>query len=209
MFLVGMEESGETRRALRALGIDAWSCDLQRAADDSPFHIQDDVFTVTRSRAWKRAIMHPVCRYLTHAGIKHLFKNHGSMPLMPDEERWHNMVQAAAFFKRLLDLPFPVVCENPRMHPYGLFVLQVWPFCSTQPHLHGDEAFKETLFWRNDESFQPLTATKPLPVPAYGTDEYKRWSKVFRMAPGPNRERDRSKTYPGLAQAMATQWGHI
>lgn len=207
MFIVGMECSGITRNALRVRGIDAWSCDIQAAEDNSPFHIQDDVFTVVRSRVWKRGIMHPVCRYLTRAGIKHLFANPGQMPLVPDEERWHKMLSAAAFFKALLDLPFPVVCENPRMHPYGLNALRIWPFCSTQPHKHGDKAFKETMFWRNDNSFMPLIDTNALEVPKFKTPEYKEWSAVFRMPPGVNREKDRSRTYPGIANAMANQWG--
>lgn len=107
MFLVGMECSGVTRNALRELGIEAYSCDLKPAEDSSPYHIQDDVFTVARSRTWKRGLFHPVCRYLAHSGIKHLFKNPGQMPLIPNQERWHKMQQAAAFFKCLLELPFP------------------------------------------------------------------------------------------------------
>jgi hypothetical protein len=103
-------------------------------------------------------------------------------------------------------LPFPVVCENPRMHPYGLNELGVWPFCTTQPHKHGDKAFKETMFWRNCESFQPLQDTNPLEVPKFKTQEYKEWSKIFRMPPGIDREAKRSETFPGIADAIAEQW---
>ncbi len=206
MFLVGMEESGEIRRALRARGLEAYSCDLKPSADNSPYHIQDDVFVVARSAAWKRGIFHPVCRYLTHAGIKHLFKNPGDMPLIPAKQRWMDMQGGAAFFKALLNLPFPVVCENPRMHPYALRELFQWPFCSTQPWHHGDEAFKETMFWSNDNSFGPLKDTNRLTPPKPHTEEYKRWSQVFRMPPGDKREEMRSKTYPGIARAIAEQW---
>lgn len=206
MILVGMEESGEIRRALRARGLDAYSCDLKPSADNSPYHIQDDVFAVARSRVWKRGIMHPVCRYLTHAGIKHLFSNPGQMPLTPDMERWELMSEALDFFKALLALPFPVVCENPRMHPYALNELFQWPFCTTQPWHHGDEAFKETMFWRNDDSFSPLQDTIRLTPPKPHTEEYKRWSKCFCAPPGAGREELRSKTYPGIAGAIATQW---
>lgn len=206
MILVGMEESGEIRRALRARGLEAYSCDLKPSADNSPYHIQDDIFTVARSKAWKRAIIHPVCRYLTHAGVKHLFINHGQMPLHPCMDRWGKMQEAAAFFKALLALPFPVVLENPRMHPYALREIFVWPFCTTQPWHHGDKAFKETMFWSNDRSFTPLKDTNRLEAPKHGTEEYKHWSQVFRMPPGDKREEMRSKTYPGIAKAVAEQW---
>lgn len=206
MILVGMEESGAIRRELRARGHDAWSVDLQPSADNSSYHIQEDIFVALKNKAWKRGIIHPVCRYLTHAGIKHLFSNHGQMPLVPCEKRWREMLDAAAFFRKLLELPFPVVLENPRMHPYGLNAVRVWPFCTTQPHHHGDKAFKETMFWRNDDSFKPLTETNRLLVPKYGTPEYKAWSETFRMPPGPDREKLRSRTYLGIANAIAQQW---
>jgi hypothetical protein len=63
--LIGMECSGVIREAMRALGIDAWSCDLKQSADNSPYHIVGDVFGVIKSRPWRMVIAHPVCKYLT------------------------------------------------------------------------------------------------------------------------------------------------
>lgn len=204
--LVGMECSGQIRRAARERGIDAWSCDLKPSDDNSPYHIQGDIFEVAYGQSWDAGIAHPVCRYLTHAGIKHLFKTPGQMPLTRNEERWDKMRKAAMFFQEILKLPFPVVCENPQMHPYALNEIGVWPFCKVQPHEHGDKAFKGTYFWRNDERFQPLQPTNKLQAPKYGTPEYKEWSAIFRMPPSADREAKRSETFPGIAAAIVEQW---
>lgn len=206
MFLVGMEESGVLRRALRARGIDAWSCDLLPAADNSPYHIQDDIRTVATSRAWKRAVVHPVCRYLANSGVKHLYLNYGSGdPLIRNEERWDLMRHAAEFVLWLLNLPYPVACENPRPHKYAEEIMGR-SFCITQPYFHGDMATKETHFWRNCMAFNPLKPTNIIDLPPLGTTERKKFEGVWRAAPGPDRERERSRSFPGMMKAVAEQW---
>ena len=208
MFLVGMEESGTTRQALRDIGVDAWSCDLQPARDASPYHIQDDIYVVAKSRVWKRALIHPVCTFLTQCGARHLYLNPGKRPLVPNPQRWEDMEAGAQFFLDMLALPFPVVCENPRMHPYALAIVG-HPFCSTQPYLHGDKAMKETHFWRNHDSFLPLRPTKPILPPTYDRELLKAWQPIHYESPGPHQRRNRSKTFPGIAKAIAQQWGTL
>lgn len=205
MILVGMEESGVLRRALRARGLEAWSCDLQPSADDSTYHIQDDIRKVMRSPKWKRGLFHPVCKYLANSGIKHLYKNHGKTPLIRDEERWEKMVLAAEFMLSILNLDYSVVCENPWMHKYGEYIVGR-SFCITQPYFHGDKATKRTDFWRNDMSFSPLKHTNVLTLPPAGSEERKKWEGTWRATPGPSRERDRSRSFPGLMKAVAEQW---
>lgn len=76
---------------------------------------------------------------------------------------------------------------------------------TVQPWWFGDKAFKATgLYLKN---LPPLVATNRLTPPRAGTDEHKRWSQVHRASPGPNRWKDRSRTYDGIADAMAAQWG--
>ena len=83
--LVGCECSGVVRRALRALGHDAWSCDIKPAEDNDPHHIQDDVLRVL-NRDWDLGVFHPDCTFLTNAGVRWLFKG-GKAPRLSDGSR--------------------------------------------------------------------------------------------------------------------------
>ncbi len=76
-----------------------------------------------------------------------------------------------------------------------------------QPHWFGDKAFKATGFELH--GLPPLKRTHWLEIPKAGTDEHKRWSAVHRASPGPNRWKERSRTFPGVAFALADQWGRI
>jgi hypothetical protein len=104
-----------------------------------------------------------------------------------------------------LDADFPVVAENPRMLGYAQAIVGR-PFCKTQPYYHGDAATKETWFWRNDDSFRPLLDTNRLVLPAAGTEERKKYESIWREPPGENRKANRSKSFPGMANAIASQW---
>jgi hypothetical protein len=76
-----------------------------------------------------------------------------------------------------------------------------------QPHWFGEPQFKMTgLYLRN---LPPLTKTNPLAAPKPGTDEHKAWSRVHRLSPGPNRWKERSRFFDGVAHAMAAQWGSL
>jgi len=195
--LVACERSGVVRSAFRALGHDAWSCDLVPADDGSAFHIQGDAVEAAYGNPWDILIAHPECTYLANSGAKHLY---AGMRLEngPEPDRWAKMGAAASFFLAMLNAPVPrIAVENPIMlgHPRRIFsipeptqVLQPWQFG------HGET--KATCLW-----------LKGLPALAATEVVSGREGRVWRMPPGPERKRERSRTYDGIARAMAAQWG--
>ncbi len=202
--LVACEFSGVVRRAFRALGHDAYSCDLLPAEDGDPHHIQGNVepWTLMGSQ-WDLMIAHPPCTRLTNAGVRWLHKPPVGRTL---KEMWADLDEACAFYRALRASPIPLkAIENPIMHLYARERLGSVERHVVQPHWFGDKAFKATGFELH--GLPPLKRTHWLDIPKPGTDEHKRWSKVHRASPGPDRWKERSRTEPGLARAMAEQWG--
>jgi hypothetical protein len=203
--LIACEESGTMRRAFAALGHDVWSCDLQPARDGSNRHIRGDVRDHLAD-GWDLLIVaHPPCTRLCNSGVRWL-----SVP-PPGRTRadmWTELDEGAALFTACWRAPVPrVAVENPVMHKHAKARLpadlprpQI-----VQPWWFGDPAFKATGFYLR--GLPSLTATNRLSPPRPGTDDHKRWSAVHRASPGPNRSRDRSATFPGIAAAAARQWG--
>lgn len=201
-WLIACEESGEIRDAMLARGIDAVSCDLKPTRKPGP-HIQGDALEQIERR-WAGVIAHPVCKYLTNAGAKHLYlgmrKENG-----PDPDRWKNMREAAAFFNAFKAANAPqIAIENPIPHEHARALIGR-PSQYVQPWFFGDEAFKATGWWLC--GLPLLQPTNRLTPPKPGTEEHRRWSFIFRMPPGPDREERRSATFPGHAAAIADQWG--
>lgn len=197
--LVACECSGRVRKAFRALGHNAWSCDLQEAEDGSPFHIHGDVLDVLNDR-WDLLIAHPVCRYLS---------NSGGCWLKDNPERWQKMREGAEFFLKFKNARhIPKRCvENPIMHKYAIAIIGGKATQYVHPWWFGEEAFKATGFWL--EGLPKLGPTNKLTPPKSGTPEHKKWSFIHYMAPGPDREKNRSRTFQGVADAMALQWGNL
>lgn len=200
--LIACECSGVFRRAFRDLGHDAWSCDLEPAEDGSPYHIQGDVLRVVGD-GWDLMIAHPPCTRLTNAGVRWLHVPPRGKTL--DQIR-QELREGVEFYRRLRDAPIPEkAIENPIMHIYARemlgsirrHVVQHWHF--------GDPFFKATGWELHN--LPPLVATNRLQPPKRGTEEHKRWSAVHRASPGPNRARERSRSFPGMAAAAAEQWG--
>jgi hypothetical protein len=194
--LVACECSGVVRRALRARGIDAWSCDIKPAEDGDPHHITGDALRAAYGQPWDAMIAHPECTYLSNSGAKHLYAGMKAEN-GPNADRWAQMGAAAAFFLALWNAPIQrIAIENPIMlgHPRRLFGIpertQV-----IQPYQHGHGETKATCLWL--KGFPPLVPSNPVDG---------REQRVFRMAPGPNRKADRSRTYEGIAAAFAEQW---
>lgn len=187
------EFSGIGRRAFAAKGHDVWSCDLRKSEDDSPKHLQCDALTIL-DRDWDMMIAHPECTYLTRAGWRWVnAPDQDSLPLK-GKPRLEAAYRAADFFRALLKAPIKKKCiENPR--PIGHVGLPK----STQiiqPWQHGHGETKETHLWL--ENLPPL---KPSNIVSG------REGRIFRMPPGPERAKERSRSYPGIMQAMAEQWG--
>ena len=203
--LIGCEESGIVRRAFAALGHDAWSCDLQPAADGSNRHIVGDVRNLLQDGWDLLAVFHPPCTRLCNSGVRWLSV---PPPGKTQSDMQMELAEGAALFSAVWNAPIPrVAVENPVMHRYAkALIANYQPATQTvQPWWFGDAAFKATgLYLRN---LPPLTRTAALVPPKPGTPDHKAWSAIHRASPGPHRARNRSRSFPGIAAAMASQWG--
>lgn len=186
--LIACEYSGRVRDAFRRRGHDAISCDLLPTEQQGP-HIQGDVSAMLRER-WDLVIAHPPCTYLANSGVRWLHSN-------PD--RWQAMREGAAFFLECLNANAPrVAVENPVMHKYARKIIGRGPDFTVQPWQFGDDEKKRTCFW-----------TRGLPplVPTSSLDGSTARDSVHKAPPGPDRWKERSRTFQGLADAIAEQWG--
>lgn len=203
--LIGCEYSGIVRRAFAARGHDAWSCDLQQAEDRSNRHVVGDVRDMLGDGWDLLMVAHPPCTRLCNSGVRWLF----TPPPGRTVEAMRDELQAgAALFSACWNAPIPRVCvENPVMHKYAKALIANYqaPAQFVQPWQYGEPQFKATgLYLRG---LNPLTPTNLLTPPMPGTLERRAWSRVHRMPPGNDRARERSRFFPGIAAAMADQWG--
>ena len=211
--LVACETSREVAGAFERRGATATSCDLLPADVPTNHHIQGDVRQVMKMGRWDVIIiLHPPCTRLCHAGQRWLYGPNKTHPKqLPKGRTWADMIQefeeACDLFEACLGAPAPMVAvENPIMHKWAKERIRGAPIPQImQPHWFGDPAFKATGLYLN--GLPELVATNMLTPPKRGTDEYKAWSAIHRAPPGPNRWKVRSKTFPGIAEAMAHQWG--
>lgn len=203
--LIGCEFSGVMRRAFANRGHDAWSCDLLPAEDRSNKHIVGDVRDVLADGWDLLIIAHPPCTRLCNSGVRWLHKPPTGRTR---EEMWAELDSAVMLFSDCWQAPVRhVAIENPVMHrharermPLDLPRPQI-----VQPWWFGDPYFKATGFYLRE--LPPLGETARLTPPKSGTSEHKSWSMVHRMTPSPDRWKERSRTYPGIANACADQWG--
>lgn len=194
--LIACEFSGTVRRAFRAKGHNAFSCDLLPSEDDSPFHFQDDVRNVLDLMQWDALIGFPDCTYVCGSGL-HWNKRR--------PERAAKTAEAIAFFRFLWEQPFPrIALEN----PIGCLSTAICkPSQIIQPHQFGEDASKATCLWL--KGFPKLTPTKHI-APRM-TAGKPRWANQTdsgqnKLGPSPTRKKDRARTYQGIADAMADQW---
>lgn len=203
--LVACEYSGRVREAFRKLGHEAWSCDLLECEMGSNWHIQGDVLKELQPGRWDLLIAHPPCTRLTNSGVRWL---HVPPPGKTKEWMWQELEEAAKFYRALRDAPVPLkAIENPIMYKYARERVQPGLRQVVQPWWFGEEAFKATGF--ELIGLPHLVATNKLIPPKSGTSEHKKWSQVHMASPGPNRWKERSRTYQGIADAMAAQWGAL
>jgi len=205
--LVGCETSGVVRRAFAALGHEAWSCDLLPAVDGSNHHIRGDIRDQLNGDWDLLAVMHPPCTRLCNSGVRWL---HEPPPGKTLDGMWSELEEGAALFSDCWNAPIERICvENPIMHRYARERIRNFrPAAQTvQPWWFGDRAFKGTSLYLR--GLPPLTPTARLIPPKPGTEEHRQWSAIHRAPPGPDRWAFRSKTFPGLADAMASQWGDL
>jgi len=232
--LIGCEESGIVRRAFAALGHDAWSCDLIVAADGSNNHLIGDVRDFLHMGWDLLAVFHPPCTRLCNSGVRWLTGRDGAPPRKlpakapaeataaekagwPDmtfDDRlavmWRLLDEGAALFSAVWNAPIErVAVENPVMHKYAKRLIANYqpPAQTVQPWWFGDPAFKATSFYLR--GLKPLRATNRLTPPrkADHPEEHAAWSLIHRASPGKDRAKLRSRTFPGIADAAALQWG--
>ncbi len=209
--LVACEESQAVTKQFRALGHNAYSCDLLNSSGGNPeWHIKGDAIQIAydSSYDWDLMIAHPPCTYLAVSGARWLYNKDGSR----NEDRWVKQAEGLAFVRKLMDAPIEYIAiEN----PVSVISTQIRkPDQIIQPYQFGDEASKKTCLW-----------TKNLPnlihTNIVGKGEMIEWIDkngkkkrqakwyldALSKAKTPEERRTlRSKTFEGIAKAMAEQW---
>jgi site-specific DNA-cytosine methylase len=180
--LVACEFSATVRDAFRARGFDAWSCDLLPTEGDPRWHIQGDALEVAYSGNWDLMISHPPCTHLAVSGAR-WFK-----------DKLVEQAEALAFVRALLDAPIRhIALEN----PVSVISSRIRkPDQTIQPWQFGHGETKATCLWLKN-----LPKLKPTDI-VEGRE-----ARVHRMPPGPDGWKERSRTFAGIAAAMADQWG--
>jgi site-specific DNA-cytosine methylase len=179
--LIACEYSGRVRDAFRRHGHDAWSCDLLECEADPRWHYQAPVETLL-ANDWDLMIAHPPCTHLAVSGSRHFHR------------KQQEQAEALDFVRLLMAAPIERWCiENPVSIISSAItppqqIIQPWQFG------HGET--KTTCLWL--KNLPPLKPTQVVEG---------REAKVHKMPPGPNRWKDRSRTYQGIADAMGLQWG--
>jgi hypothetical protein len=187
------------REAFTKRGHDAWSCDLLPTEISSKRHIQEDVLKVL-DYGWDLMIAHPPCTYLCKSGVQWLHQA-GER----DEDRWEEMKRARDFFLKLLNAPISKICiENPVPHRYAVLpkYTQI-----VQPYHFGDAVQKQTCLWL--KGLPPLMHTCLVGhgekyIGKNGKSNGSAWYQLHNQS-----SKNRSRTFLGIAAAMAEQWGNL
>jgi hypothetical protein len=191
--LVACEESQVVCKAFRRAGHEAFSADLQDCSGGHPeWHIKGDVLEVLND-GWDMMIAHPECKFLCQSGIRWM-----TDPRYPDRVEDH--LAAVEFFKKLWNAPIEKIAIENSM-PMGRTIKALGRYTiMQQPYHFGDPYTKAMCWW--------LKGLKPL-IPTHRLSDYDEiYSACHYEPPGPNRSRNRAKTLPGPAEAMAQQWGN-
>lgn len=194
--LVACEFSGTVRRAFAARGHDAWSCDLLPAEDRHNKHIVGDARAILNDGWDLLMVAHPPCTRLCNSGVRWLSV---PPPGKTAEQMQAELHEGAALFSAFWNASIDRICvENPVMHRHAKALIENYaaPTQSVQPWQFGHGETKRTCFW-----LKGLDPLKPTDIVDGRTQ------RVARMPPGPNRWRERSRFFPGIADAMADQWG--
>ena len=209
--LIACEESQEVCKAFRALGHEAYSCDIQEPSGGHPeWHIQGDAlslinggceFTTADGKRhaiagkWDLLIAHPPCTYISNAGVRFLYPG-GNGVL--NEERLKKGIQATHFFLRFLYADCDkIAVENPV--PSTVYCLPKYTQI-IQPWMFGHPVQKKTCLWL--KNVDPL-----IPTNIVSERESSKVAGNWFNKGGKDRQKNRAKTFPGIAKAMAEQWG--
>lgn len=210
--LIACEESQAITKEFRALGIEAYSCDLLPCSGGHPeWHIQGDALKEAYSGKYSLMMAHPPCTYLAVSGAGWLYNKDGSR----NEERWKNQAEALDFVKALMNAPIDFIAVE---NPISVISTQIRkPDQIIHPWQFGDKASKSTCLWLKN-----LPKIKPTKIVDKG--EFFEWTDkngvkkkqaqwyydALHEAKTPEERRTlRSKTFQGMAKAIADQWQHF
>lgn len=194
--LIACEFSGTVREAFRKLGHDAWSCDLE-PTDTPGNHYQGDVLDILKE-GWDLMIAHPPCTHLAVSGARHF----------EQKRKDGRQKQGIDFFMEMINAPIPkIAVEN----PVGIMSsLYRKPNQIIEPYEYGHECTKKTCLWLKD-----LPLLKPTNIVGKGDiwvaksgKRMSQWYYDSSCLPPKQREKMRNKTFQGIADAMAQQWGN-
>ena len=218
--LVACEESQTVTKAFRKLGFEAYSCDILECSGGHPeWHLQIDCLEALKLN-WDLLIAHPPCTYLSNAGARFLYPK-GKL----NEDRYKKGLEGKEFFMKLLNAPIKYICvENPvssRIFEMPEFTQEI------QPYQFGHPFTKKTRLWLKGLPKLEPTDIINKEIESYlpsNTGGAKRGQKFqiktvnpentkvagwFNKGSGKDRQRNRSKTFEGIANAMVEQWGKI
>jgi hypothetical protein len=188
--LIACEYSGVVRDAFRALGHDAWSCDILPCDRDQKYHIQDDVLKHL-DEGWDMMIAHPPCTHLAVSGAKHFEKKRAD----------GRQQEGIDFFMKMINAPIPrIAVENPVCIMSTLYRK---PDQIIQPYEFGDPYKKTTCLW-----LKGLPKLTPTNIVEPNIKTYKDGSR-FSADYGWSSNHKRNQTYQGIANAMAAQWVEV
>ena len=213
--LIGCETSGIGRRAFAERGHDVWSCDIEPAEDGSNRHIRCDIRDGILNEGWDLlAVLHPPCTRLCRSGRRWMSGPGLWTPpkQLPRGRTWEDMkvefAEGVSIFVACWTAPIALIAiENPGMNDLARAAMpdDLPEPHMTQPHQFGHPEYKATGWYL--KNLPPLQATDALEEPERGSPEWRRWNRVHRMSPGPERARLRSRSFPGMMAAAADQWG--
>ena len=210
--LIACEKSGVVSDAFLDQGHDAWSCDLLPSETPSNRHIQDDVRNVLKYESWDLLMVaHPPCTRLCNSGVQWIKRPNGDKTVRDQVEE---LVEGSKFFAEMWNADVPrVAIENPIMHKYAkkrierfserefpwkaTQIVQPWQFAESEEA--SDNVKKATCFWIRDLPI--LKATGKVDGSSARAD-------IHNEPPSENRAENRSRFFPGMAKAMAEQWGN-
>jgi len=184
--LIACEFSGASRRAFSALGHEVWSADFEEAEDETSNHYRGDCFDLINNYKWDLMIAHPPCTHLAVSGARHFAAKRKSGVQQKALEFVRRLMNAD-INRIAIENPISIISSNIRKPDQ---IIQPWQFG------HGET--KATCLWLKN---------LPLLVPTNIVDG--REARIFKMPPSPERWKNRSRTYAGIAEAFASQWGRL
>lgn len=203
--LIVCEESQAICKAFRELGIEAYSCDLQECSGDHPeWHFQMDCFDAIKLKKWDLMIAHPPCTYLSNAGIRWFNEEkYGDKA----KERKRLRDESLEFVLKLYNSDIPHICiENPTGWINSHFRK---PDQIIQPYYFGDTESKRTCLWLKNLPLLKYTNIVEPKIHGYFKDGAKKGKPFYwsdSLVGAKERGKTRSKTFPGIAKAIANQW---